>query len=69
MKNDKEFIELVLARLSTMPENIQIHMGGNKSLNKEEIIKSVEKQDDIGKMYVMLQKEYIKASMKGFANA
>lgn len=68
MKNDDEMVELVLARLSAMPEHIKIHMGGNNSFDKDDLIKHVKEQDKFGQKFVMMQKEYLKASIMGFAN-
>jgi len=67
MANEKELIKLVLARLNAMPDNVQIHLGDvNKPLDKDDLIKHVKSQDDLGKFFVNLQYEYIKASIKGF---
>ena len=69
MKNDDDFIELVKKRLSMMPPNIKIHSGNEtKTYDKKELLSHVEKQDEIGKNFVQLQKRYIEASMQGFMN-
>jgi hypothetical protein len=68
MKNDKEMIQLVLARINTMPEHIKLHMGtGKETLDKEELLAHVKKQDPIGKKFVELQMQYIKATIRGFS--
>lgn len=68
MNDDKEAMELVLARLNSMPENVQIHMGGaGEAFDKDKLIEHVKKRDKIGKRFVKLQLEYIKASIRGFS--
>lgn len=67
MGNEEDMIKLVLARLNTMPEHIKLHMGmGNKTLDRDQIINHVKKQDDTGKKFVELQMRYIKATINGF---
>jgi hypothetical protein len=59
-------IELVLERLESMPENIVLHIGKSKEgYDKHSLIEHVKKQDKLGKMFVEMQMEYIKAIMRG----
>lgn len=59
--------ELVLVRLSSMPENIQLHIGNNsKMFDKDSLIREVKRDSVIGKKFVELQKEYIKSTIRGF---
>ena len=68
MKNENDILNLVLARLSVMPEHIAIRFGDkNEELDKEQLILHVKKQDEIGKRFVRLQMDYIKAAIRGFA--
>ena len=66
-EREAEMIELVLLRLMSMPDTIQMHIGSNdRALDKEELIKHVKKQDELGKMFVQLQIEYIKKIGRGY---
>lgn len=68
MTKNKDVIELILARLNTMPDHIRIHLGkGDSVLDKEKLIEHVKKQDTIGKTFIKLQMAYIKASIGGFS--
>ena len=64
--NKEEAQKLVLARLESAPDTVQFHRGNGKSMDKDELIKHVKDQDEIGQQFVEMQMEYIKASMKGF---
>ncbi|MBT5022849.1 hypothetical protein HOK51_03975 [Candidatus Woesearchaeota archaeon] len=67
MSKEDEFVELVLARLDVMPDNLQIHVGNEKEpLDKQKLIEHVKKRDKLGLLFLELQKEYIKSSMRGF---
>ena len=69
-EREAEMIQLVIARLMSMPDNIQMHIGNNdQAVDKEQLIEHVKKQDDIGKMFFHLQMEYIKATIRGFTDA
>ncbi len=68
MKNEDDIINLILARLSVMPEHISLRFGNiDEGLDKDELIKHVKKQDEIGKRFVKLQMDYIKATIRGFS--
>jgi len=62
---DKEVKKLVIARLKTMPSNLRISIG-NSVYSKEELIEKVEKEDEIGKLIVRMQLNYLK-SFKNFS--
>jgi len=62
---DKEVKKLVIARLKTMPSNLRISIG-NSVYSKEELIEKVEKEDEIGKLIVKVQLNYLK-SFKNFS--
>jgi len=64
MPYDEEVVELVLARLETMPEHLQIHLGREGTVDKAKLIEHVKRQDALGKAFVQKQMEYIK-SMAG----
>jgi hypothetical protein len=54
------FWELVKARFEKMPSNLRLVIGGVGSLKKEEILKHIEKKDEIGELLVRMEMEYLK---------
>jgi hypothetical protein len=52
--------ELVKARIEDMPSHMKISIG-NAEYDKEDIIEHVEKRDDIGKLILEVELNYLKA--------
>lgn len=58
----EDIINLVIARLETIPSNVKISIGGDgSSFTISELIERVEKQDDIGKKMVEMQLAYLRS--------
>lgn len=59
--------EIVIERLRQMPPTVKISLGqlDGKFLNKEDMIKEIQKGTDIGKKIVNIQFRYIKAFKEG----
>ncbi len=64
MVTSNELKKLVLVRLEAMPDNMKIHMGSFGEIKKSDLIKHVREEDNLGKLIVETQIEYLK-SMKG----
>jgi hypothetical protein len=62
---NKDEIELVLARLETMPDHLQVHLGKTGTVEKAQLIEHVRKQDALGKVFVEMQLAYIREMAKG----
>lgn len=58
---EKDIEELVIARLKSMPENLELAVGNEGSFSIEDLIKHVRENDEIGKMYIESQLEYIRS--------
>lgn len=56
--------ELVVARLSTIPQNLQMAVGSNQ-YSIEELVKSVKKGDEVGNQLVAMQVQYLKDLASG----
>jgi hypothetical protein len=54
------FWELVKAKFERMPPNLRLVIGGIGSLKKEEILKHIEKRDEVGEFLVRMEIEYLK---------
>ncbi|MBI2462854.1 MAG: hypothetical protein HYV65_01310 [Candidatus Spechtbacteria bacterium] len=58
----EDIINLVIARLKTIPANVEISIGGDgSSFTISELIEKVEKQDDIGKKMIEMQMAYLRS--------
>ncbi|MBI4146796.1 hypothetical protein HY489_05665 [Candidatus Woesearchaeota archaeon] len=57
--------KLILARLETMPEYIQINLGNLGTLGKEELMNHVKKGDDFGKKFIEVQMKYLRTFKQG----
>ncbi|MDE1825403.1 MAG: hypothetical protein KGH61_03445 [Candidatus Micrarchaeota archaeon] len=57
--------ELVIARLSVMPPNRKIAIGGYGEFTKEELIHEVNNDTEIGKKIVEIEISFIRAVAQG----
>jgi hypothetical protein len=55
----QEIIDLVVARLETIPKNVEVSIGGEGSFTIEDLIERVKRQDEVGKKMVEMQLAYI----------
>lgn len=56
---------LVLARLEALPSNVGISVGDGGSYTKNEIIQHVEDEDDIGRKFIEIDLEFLRALKEG----
>ena len=52
--------EITIARFERMPEHLKLVIGGAGVLSKKEILEHLRKRDEIGKLLVKMQMEYLK---------
>jgi len=65
-KLDKEIKELILWRLeATIPKHFKISIGSKGTFDKEELKKHVEKEDEVGMIFVNMQLNFIKDLASG----
>lgn len=57
----QEIIDLVVARLETIPSNTKISIGGDGDFGINDLIERVKANDEIGKKIIKIQLEYIRA--------
>ncbi len=60
MVTEEEIRKIVIARLSSMPENIKVSIGTYGSFDKYELIDRVNKGDEVGKKVVEIQMFYLR---------
>ena len=65
MNKNAEIRELVMARLSTFPSDKKICIGKYEELTREDMIKHVSKEDEIGKKIIEIELAYIRALKQG----
>ena len=63
-KLEEQLRELVVARLSAIPKNLQMAVGSNQ-YSIEDLVKSVQRGDDVGKQLVVTQIQYLKDLASG----
>ena len=68
-KKDKgrkeEIKKLVIARLDALPPNVLISVGSEGHFNKEELIKQIENDTEIGKKMIEIELEYLRKLKEG----
>ncbi len=60
----EEIVNLVIARLETMPSNVSVSIGDTGSFTVEELIKSVKNRDEIGEKIIEIQISYLRSLSK-----
>ncbi len=65
-KNEREeinpdIINLVVARLKAMPENVAISVGGEGTFTVDQIIQSVKDADEVGRTIINMQMNYLRS--------
>ncbi|GAH50079.1 unnamed protein product [marine sediment metagenome] len=61
----KEEKELIIARLQTMPDNLQLVVGSKGVYGRKGLIKEVENETEVGELIIKLHMEYLKAVANG----
>jgi hypothetical protein len=62
---EKDFQELVLARLQTLPQNTSLSIGSVGEFSKQQLLEHVQANDEIGKKIIDVDKDYLKALKEG----
>ncbi|MBI2642324.1 MAG: hypothetical protein HYW97_00535 [Candidatus Wildermuthbacteria bacterium] len=58
---EKDIQDFVIARLKSMPENLELAVGNEGSFSIPNLIEHVKENDEIGKMYIETQLEYMRS--------
>ena len=64
-EQEKEIIELVVARLQTLPKEKEISIGSEREFTKEELIRHVQNQDEIGRKMVEVEMSFLRSIKDG----
>ncbi len=65
MNNEQEIRELVIARLETLPDNLEISIGSEGGVSKEEMIEHVKKNDSIGSEIIQAHMSFLQSLKEG----
>lgn len=57
--------ETVIMRIEAIPSNLKLSIGGGESMSKEEMIKHIQKEDEVGRQIVMSHLSFLKAVANG----
>lgn len=69
-KDKKEQIKkLVIARLDSLPSNVNISVGSEGSFNKQQLIEQVESDTEIGEKMIEIELEYLRKLKEGILYA
>ena len=58
---NEDIINLVVARLSTMPPTVKLSIGNEGTFTKEQLIKHVTDCDEIGRLIIDMHLNYLRA--------
>jgi len=65
---DEDFKKIVVERIKQMPEELKVSLGGEKGfLSKEEMIKNIENETEMGVELLNIQLRYLRSLKKGIA--
>ncbi|MBU4257262.1 hypothetical protein L6249_02160 [Candidatus Parcubacteria bacterium] len=62
---DKDIKELVKARLSILPQNVNISIGLDGAFKRDELIRHVEQGDSIGEKIIQVDMEFLRSLKRG----
>lgn len=61
----KKEIELIVLRLETLPPDIFFYSGNGSQISRNEMIEHVTNNDDIGREYIDIEMEFLRALKDG----
>jgi len=65
MGQDNDIRELVIVRLEAMPANVKLSIGSHGEFDKNELIESVKKGNEVGKKIIAAQLYYLRSLKRG----
>lgn len=69
-KDKKEQVKkLVIARLDSLPSDVNISIGSGGSFNKQQLIEQVERDTEIGEKMIEIELEYLRKLKEGILYA
>ena len=65
MADENDIKELVIARIKAAPEGVGVSFGGQDGLSKDELIKHIEANDEIGRKIIEVQMNFLTSLKEG----
>ena len=62
---DKDIQDLVIARLQTLPESVEVSIGSEGDFTKDELIDHVQQGDDLGLKIIELEMSFLRSLKSG----
>ena len=62
---DKDIQELVIARLQTLPENVELSIGSEGDFTRDELIDHVRDGDEVGQKMIELEMSFLRSLKSG----
>jgi hypothetical protein len=62
---DKDIQDLVVARLRTLPEGVEVSIGSEGDFTKDELIDHVQQGDDLGLKMIELETSFLRSLKSG----
>jgi hypothetical protein len=62
---DKEIQDLVVARLQTLPEGVEVSIGSEGDFTKDELIDHVQRGDEVGLKIIELEMSFLRSLKSG----
>jgi hypothetical protein len=62
---DKDIQDLVIARLQTLPEDVELSIGSEGDFTKDELIDHVRQGDDVGQKMIELEMSFLRSLKSG----
>jgi hypothetical protein len=62
---DKDIQDLVIARLQTLPENVELSIGSEGNFTRDELVDHVRDGDDVGQKMIELEMSFLRSLKSG----
>jgi hypothetical protein len=62
---DKDIQDLVIARLQTLPDGVELSIGSEGDFTKDELINHVRQGDDVGQKIIELEMSFFRSFKSG----
>ena len=57
----QDVVNLVVARLRSIPNNVEVSIGNSGSYSIDDLIERVQRQDEVGKQMIDMQMRYLRS--------
>ncbi|MBU1117952.1 hypothetical protein KKD37_03220 [Patescibacteria group bacterium] len=67
MKNkvDSDLKNIILAKIMSYDDDYELFIGGGKPLNKDDLVKNIENETEVGKQIIKIQSDFMRDLVSG----